>query len=411
MLGLKSIKNKIVVFEEEIKKINKIDHISFRKIFFVMLVYSKVLDSNLLDWNLLNYIIEEAQIDYSEFEIEDIKEPIRTKRQKRNYILECLCLTDLGEFYEITNKSFLLKYIEEKHHSKIAFEISDFEDYNIIYYYLNYMGGNWVKCKNCGKYFKGQKEQKNCFVCQTTLDLNENKWQKRNIAQKDKYGIVYKIKNKINNKVYIGITSQKNGFIDRYNYKGKGIERVYKYHLYRKQNQQKYNNHLLASIEKYGEKSFEVEEEFDVATNKEELEEKEIFWIKYFNSDNPLFGYNNTTGGLGRRSNPFNLFLSRKKKAPQINKKYDTITQEMKENKINKRLWKNSHYKLSSKEKELIERKIRFIQENRKRNPTKYCELCGLEYYRKNDKDNLCDYCRELSKEEIKEIKIFLKQQ
>ena len=83
----------------------------------------------------------------------------------------------------------------------------------------------------------------------------------------------------------------------------------------------------------------------------------------------------------------------------------------MKENKINKRLWKNSHYKLSSKEKELIERKIRFIQENRKRNPTKYCELCGLEYYRKNDKDNLCDYCRELSKEEIKEIKIFLKQQ
>ena len=43
--------------------------------------------------------------------------------------------------------------------------------------------------------------------------------------------IVYKITNKVNNKVYIGITSRKNGFKGRYSSKGKGIERVYNFLL------------------------------------------------------------------------------------------------------------------------------------------------------------------------------------
>ena len=44
------------------------------------------------------------------------------------------------------------------------------------------------------------------------------------------YGIIYKIKNKENNKYYIGQTTSDMGFKGRYRYSGEGIERVYNYH-------------------------------------------------------------------------------------------------------------------------------------------------------------------------------------
>ena len=115
--------------------------------------------------------------------------------------------------------------------------------------------------------------------------------------------VVYKITNKINNKVYIGITQQKNGFKDRYSSRGEGIERVYNYHLQCKNKGRYYNIHLLGAIEQYGFENFEVEEEFDKAETIKELQEKEKYWIKYYNSDNPKYGYNNTKGGEGEVQN------------------------------------------------------------------------------------------------------------
>lgn len=107
------------------------------------------------------------------------------------------------------------------------------------------------------------------------------------------FGIIYKITNKVNNKVYIGQT--KNGFNKRYNADGEGIERVYNSNLKNKEKSQYYNFKLVKDIEKYGFESFEVAEVFDIAQSQEELDEKEMKWIKEF--DCYKKGYNKTLGG------------------------------------------------------------------------------------------------------------------
>ena len=107
------------------------------------------------------------------------------------------------------------------------------------------------------------------------------------------YGIIYKIENKTNGKVYIGQTTR--GFNARYNGKGKGIERVYYYHKGCIKYKGKCNYHLLKSIEKYGFDSFDVSEVFDVAFSKKELDIKEKIYINIFNCVNN--GYNTQEGG------------------------------------------------------------------------------------------------------------------
>lgn len=96
------------------------------------------------------------------------------------------------------------------------------------------------------------------------------------------YGIIYKITNKINGKVYIGQTSAKFGFDRRY-----------------KHNLEKYtsNIHLKRDIEKYSIENFTIDKEFDIAYSKEELDELEIKYIREFNATNPKYGYNLQTGG------------------------------------------------------------------------------------------------------------------
>lgn len=112
------------------------------------------------------------------------------------------------------------------------------------------------------------------------------------------YGIIYKITNNINKKIYIGQTTKEGGFKKRYDFKGVGIERVYNSLLCNSKITNKYvNTHLLSSIQKYGVKNFDVCEIFDIAFSKEELDIKEQLWIQYFNSTNREFGYNFSTGG------------------------------------------------------------------------------------------------------------------
>ena len=117
------------------------------------------------------------------------------------------------------------------------------------------------------------------------------------INGKEYYGIIYKIENMINHKVYIGQTSQERGFNDRYCRKGQGIERVYNSYLYEQKHNRYYNVHLFKAIEKYGFDAFVVDEIFDVALTEYELNEKEIFYIEKFDSFRN--GYNFTLGGDG----------------------------------------------------------------------------------------------------------------
>ena len=109
------------------------------------------------------------------------------------------------------------------------------------------------------------------------------------------YGIIYVIKNKVNNKYYVGQTMNERGFDGRYCAEGEGIERVYKHHLSNKERNRYYNRHLLESIEKNGFDSFEVDTCFNVAKNQDELNQMEEHYIKLFDSFKR--GYNYTTGG------------------------------------------------------------------------------------------------------------------
>lgn len=117
------------------------------------------------------------------------------------------------------------------------------------------------------------------------------------IGNLEVYGVIYKIRNKINNKLYIGQTTRDTGFNGRYETSGYGIERVYNYHLQQKKYGYGYNDHLLRSIEKYGFLNFEVDEIFDVAYSEDELNKLEYMYIKIYNLTNKNFGYNKKDGG------------------------------------------------------------------------------------------------------------------
>lgn len=98
------------------------------------------------------------------------------------------------------------------------------------------------------------------------------------------YGIIYKIRNKINNKIYIGQTI--NDFDIRYS--GGNIYNTD-------------NTHLKRSINKYGIENFEIDKNFDIAYSKEELDKLEDMYIKIYDTTNRGYGYNKRYGGANGR--------------------------------------------------------------------------------------------------------------
>lgn len=92
------------------------------------------------------------------------------------------------------------------------------------------------------------------------------------------YGIIYKIENRINHKVYIGQTT--NSLTRRY---GKRLQQVK-------------NPGLKAAIAKYGLENFTVEI-IDSADSQEELDALEIDYIAKYDSTNKTKGYNLDLGG------------------------------------------------------------------------------------------------------------------
>lgn len=115
------------------------------------------------------------------------------------------------------------------------------------------------------------------------------------INEKEYYGIIYKIENIITHEIYIGQTTHPRGFNGRYDFKGVGIERVYKKLLGNEARNESHNQHLRRSIKKFGFDAFEVVEVFDTAKTFEELNEKETYYINLF--DSYKNGYNQSFGG------------------------------------------------------------------------------------------------------------------
>ena len=89
---------------------------------------------------------------------------------------------------------------------------------------------------------------------------------------------IYKLQNKINNKIYIGLTSR-------------GFEKRLKEHI-RNSNTSHYAIHQ--AIKKYGIDNFDSSV-IDVAETEEEAKNKEIYYINQYNSY--ATGYNETPGG------------------------------------------------------------------------------------------------------------------
>lgn len=206
--------------------------------------------------------------------------------------------------------------------------------------------------------------------------------------------IIYKITNKINKKVYIGQT--RNNFKKRYYGGGEGIERVFNYHNSNKEKGVYYNIHLLNSIEKYGFDSFEVDEVFERCNSIEELNNKEIYWIKYYKSNNCKYGYNETIGGEGRKFDNILKFKNRINKSHRHNSYIMCLINKFREDKngINDGLHIND-YDAS------IIRHYAWIEDKE----PKRCKYCNYIYKRKGDKNNLCEFCNSLSKEERKQVK------
>ena len=92
---------------------------------------------------------------------------------------------------------------------------------------------------------------------------------------------IYKITNKINNKMYIG--------------QSKDIKKRWKQHLYEMNNKKShsYNYELYRSMRKHGVEnfSFDILEECNV----EDLNRREMYWVNFY--DTYFNGYNKTLGG------------------------------------------------------------------------------------------------------------------
>lgn len=89
---------------------------------------------------------------------------------------------------------------------------------------------------------------------------------------------IYKITNKVNGKVYIGQTTQ-------------GIRKRWSQHCCAEGCPK-----LHRAILKYGKRNFSVQR-IDVASNKEEANQKEMYWIEQYDSANHEHGYNLSLGG------------------------------------------------------------------------------------------------------------------
>lgn len=102
---------------------------------------------------------------------------------------------------------------------------------------------------------------------------------------------IYKITNQINGKIYIGKT---------YN----SIESRFKEHVRDSKRQRNEKRPLYVAINKYGSENFSLE----LIEETNEPEEREKFWIEYFQSYKN--GYNATTGGDGRPYADYDLIFS-----------------------------------------------------------------------------------------------------
>lgn len=147
-------------------------------------------------------------------------------------------------------------------------------------------------------------------------------------------GYIYKITNKLNDKIYIGQTTKERPS-DRFSQ-----HRYLANHL----DQEKSNSYLHRAMNSDGVNNFS----FDIIEkiNNEELNEREKYWIDYYNSLAPN-GYNLTLGGDGTQGYSRKQTTEEKEKRKESNKQFYIDNPEARQlsSERAKRLWQNEEYR------------------------------------------------------------------
>jgi len=136
--------------------------------------------------------------------------------------------------------------------------------------------------------------------------------------------VIYKTTNIINNKIYIGQTCRKER-IDEYF--GSGVK-------------------ISLALKKYGKESFK-KEIIDTANSLDELNEKEIYWINFFESYKDSVGYNIELGGKNKVVAESTKLKISKAKIGEV--KSASMRAKNSKNKMGNKYWVGRKHKESSK--------------------------------------------------------------
>lgn len=121
------------------------------------------------------------------------------------------------------------------------------------------------------------------------------------------YGYIYMIKNKVNDKKYVGQTTD---------------ERGYRAELTINQIKNKYNPHLVNSFVKHGRENFIIKI-VDSGKDQAALDQKEIFYIQRYNTLDQDYGYNIRHGGNhGKLSEETKQKISEAHKGKKLSKEH-----------------------------------------------------------------------------------------
>lgn len=148
--------------------------------------------------------------------------------------------------------------------------------------------------------------------------------------------VIYLFKNKINGKVYVGQTTVQ--------LRNRVQQHITTSHTWTKT----HKSPLHKAINKYGISNFDLQI-IERCRCQQELDERERYWIAYFNSTNRKYGYNIDSGGKkGKKTKPLSTKHKQKLLECNLGKKHNDRT---------KQLISNSH-KLRWNDKEFYDKHI-----------------------------------------------------
>lgn len=149
------------IYKSEIDKINTIKDKKVKKMMFIMLLYSR-----------LSYMINPNGNGWYSRNINDLSKEARNDSSYKNSDERCLVEYELYkmkfiEYGAINKKTLRVTFLETNLESPIAFEVEDLNDCMSIYTYLKEVEGEkWIKCPDCGGYFKKKSNrQERCSKC------------------------------------------------------------------------------------------------------------------------------------------------------------------------------------------------------------------------------------------------------